>query len=54
MTVSYHHLSSEERAVIMLNRHEKRSMRTIAKHLGRPVSTIGREIRRCGGSYTKI
>jgi len=32
----------------MLARHENRSMRSIAKQLGRPVSTISREIRRCG------
>jgi len=50
MPNTYHHLSSEERAAIMLARHENRSMRTIAKQLGRAVSTISREIRRCGAS----
>jgi len=45
---TYHHLSSEERAVIMLKRREHCSMRAIARILHRPVSTISREIQRSG------
>jgi len=46
MSNTYHHLSSEERAVIMLKRREHCSMRAIARIRRRPVSTISREIRR--------
>lgn len=41
----YHHLSAEERAAIMLM-HAKHSLRGIARHLGRSVSTVSREISR--------
>jgi len=47
MPKSYHHLSAEERAAIMLGRKDKLSMRKLAQALGRSVSTISREIRRC-------
>jgi len=50
MSKIYHHLSSEERAVIMLGHREHCSLRAIARKLRRPVSTISREIRRAGGS----
>jgi len=50
MPTSYHHLSSEERAVIMLSRQENHSLRAIARKLRRPVSTISREIQRSGMS----
>jgi len=46
MPTSYHHLSSEERAVIMLARQENQSMRSIPRKLDRSVWAIGREIRR--------
>lgn len=42
----YHHLSPEERAVIMLERKHSRSIRSIAKTLNRSPSTISREIAR--------
>ena len=43
---SYHHLSPEERAYIMLERERGRSLRQIAMQLGRSPATISREVRR--------
>lgn len=43
---SYHHLSPEERAVIMLERERGRSLRQIATQLNRSPATLSREIRR--------
>jgi len=48
MSKTYHHLSSEERAVIMLCLRERCSLRAIARKLHRPVSTVSREVRRAG------
>jgi IS30 family transposase len=42
----YHHMSPEERAVIMLERENGRSLRQIAQRLNRSPATISREIRR--------
>lgn len=43
---SYHHLSPEERAVIMLERDRGISLQKIAKRLGRSPSTLSRELKR--------
>jgi IS30 family transposase len=43
---SYHHLSPEERAIIMLERDRGASLREIADRLGRNPSTVSRELRR--------
>lgn len=45
MTI-YCHLSPEERAVIMIERNNHSSLRTIARILNRSVSTISRELKR--------
>ena len=42
----YQHLSAEERAVIQIERRNGSSLRSIARSLGRDVSTVSREIRR--------
>ena len=42
----YNHLSSEERAVIMLERERGTSLRSIALILNRNVSTVSRELKR--------
>lgn len=49
MSRIYHHLSAEERAVIMLERQNGSSLRAIARRLGRSPSTVSRELRRAGG-----
>jgi len=46
MQTRYQHLSSEERAVIMVERKRGSSARSIAQTLGRTPSTISRELRR--------
>lgn len=46
MSRTYHHISSEERAGIMLERGRGASIREIARALGRAPSTISREVRR--------
>ena len=46
MGTTYNHLSSEERAVIMIERRRGRSFRAIAGLLSRDVSTISREVAR--------
>ena len=52
MSRTYHHLSAEERAVIMLERQNGRSLRSIALRLGRSPSTVSRELRQAGsGRY---
>lgn len=43
---SYHHLSPEERAVLMLERENGRSLREIARRLNRCPSTLSRELKR--------
>ena len=43
---SYHHLSPEERAYIMLERERGRSLRQIAAQLDRSPATLSRELRR--------
>ena len=52
MSKIYHHLSPEERAVIMIERQNGSSLRSIARRLGRSPSTLSRELRRAGpGAY---
>lgn len=52
MSRRYHHLSAEERALIMIERHNGSSLRAIARRLGRSPSTLSRELRRAGaGPY---
>jgi IS30 family transposase len=46
MGKQYQHLSAEERAVIQIERRDGSSLRSIARTLGRSVSTISREILR--------
>jgi IS30 family transposase len=49
---TYHHLSPEDRAVIMIERQNGNSLRSIARRLGRSPSTLSRELRRAGpGAY---
>lgn len=52
MSRIYHHLSPEERAVLMIERRSGSSLRSIARLLGRSASTVSRELRRAGaGAY---
>jgi transposase, IS30 family len=44
--MQYNHLSTEERGMIQALYKEKKSLRAIAKALGRPPSTIAREVKR--------
>lgn len=46
MSRIYHHLSPEERAVIMIEHQNGSSLRSIARRLGRSPSTLSRELRR--------
>lgn len=48
MTKTYRHLSADERAVIMIERQNNRSMRGIVSRLDRSASSISRELRRSG------
>ncbi len=48
MSRPYHHLSAEERAVLMIERQHGSSLRRIALRLGRSASTLSRELRRNG------
>lgn len=48
MSRTYHHLSPEDRAVIMIERQNGSSLRSIARRLGRSPSTLSRELRRAG------
>lgn len=48
MSRTYHHLSPEERAVIMIERQNGSSLRSIAHRLGRSPSTLSRELQRAG------
>ena len=48
MSRTYHHLSPEERAVIMIERQNGSSLRSIAYRLGRSPSTLSRELQRAG------
>jgi len=50
-TRTYHHLSAEERAVIMIEHQDGTSARRIARRLGRSPATISRELRRGGASH---
>jgi IS30 family transposase len=43
---SYHRLSLEERALIMIEYHQGKSIRSISYSLNRSPSTISREIKR--------
>lgn len=43
---NYHHLDSEERAILMLGRESGRSLRQIAQQLDRSPATLSREVRR--------
>ena len=47
MSRTYQHLSPEERAVIMIERQNGSSLRTIGLRLGRSAATVSRELRRC-------
>ena len=52
MSRTYHHLSPEDRAVIMIERQNGSSLRSIASRLGRSPSTVSRELQRAGpGAY---
>src|SRR5690606_4770662 len=52
MSRTCHHPSPEERAVIMIERQEGASLRSIARRLGRSPSTLSRELQRAGpGAY---
>jgi IS30 family transposase len=52
MRRTYHHLSPEDRAMIMIERQNGSSLRSIARRLGRSPSTLSRELRRAGpGMY---
>nr|WP_075807044.1 helix-turn-helix domain-containing protein [Melaminivora alkalimesophila] len=52
MSRTYHHLSSEDRAVIMIERQSGSNLRSIARRLGRSPSTLSRELQRAGpGAY---
>jgi len=46
MSKQYQHLSAEERAVIQIERRKGSTLRSIARDLGRNVSTVSREIAR--------
>ena len=46
MSKHYYHLSAEERAVVQIEIQDGRSMRSIAKRLGRSPLTLSREIAR--------
>ncbi len=48
MSRTYHHLSAEERALMMIERQNGSSLRSIARRLGRSPATISRELRRAG------
>lgn len=48
MGKTYEHLDSTERAVIQVGLEQGLSMRSIARNLGRPVSTVSRELHRNG------
>lgn len=50
MPKTYTHLTTQERATVMVMRDDLCSMRSIAKRLGRSVSTISREISRRPGT----
>ena len=50
MGKQYSHLSSEERAVLQIERGNGASIRSIARRLGRSASTLARETARQHGS----
>jgi len=50
MSKHYYHLSAEERAVVQIEIQDSKSMRSIAKRLGRRPSTLSREIARQGAA----
>ena len=45
---SYEHVRLEERAQIQAGLKQGLSLRAIGRELGRPASTISRELKRCG------
>ncbi|MGY0651020.1 helix-turn-helix domain-containing protein [Luteimonas sp. A537] len=52
MSRTYHHLSPEDRAVIMIERQNGSSLRSTPRRLGRSPSTLSRELQRAGpGAY---
>jgi len=52
MSRTYHHLSAEDRATIMIERQNGSSLRSIARRLGRSPSTLTHELQRSGpGPY---
>ena len=53
MNRTYHHLSPEERAFIMLGLQEGNTLRQIAQSLGRSASTISRELARNASSASR-
>lgn len=53
MQTHYRHLSSEERAVIFVERQRESSARSIARLLGRNVATISRELERGTDNHSK-
>jgi IS30 family transposase len=48
MSRHYNHLSTEERDVVQIEIQDGKSMRSIARRLGRSPSTLGREVARQG------
>ncbi len=55
MSASYHRLSSEERASIMIQHGQGATISAIARLLGRHRSTISRELsRQTGGPYSPV
>ena len=52
MPKTYTHLTTQERAVVMIMRDDQCSIRSIAKRLGRAPSSIARELSRAPASAT--
>jgi len=50
MSKHYNHLSAEERAVVQIEIQDGKSMRSIARRLGRSPSTLSREVARQGAA----
>ena len=54
MSRTYHHLSHEEHTVIMIERQNGGSLRSIARRLGRSPSTLSRELQRATWPHTSL